>query len=69
MPAHQRLGPHDRHNLEDRWKPAIQLNEEQPIAVGELDAAAHLALHDHQLMPEGGILRLKPTSRPERRGQ
>jgi hypothetical protein len=32
MPAHQRLRPDDRHGLEDCRKPAIQLDEEQPIA-------------------------------------
>jgi hypothetical protein len=44
MPAHEGLWPDNRHGLEDRRKPAIQLDEEQAIAVGELDAAAHLAL-------------------------
>jgi len=28
MPAHESLGPDDRHRLEDRWKPAVQLDEE-----------------------------------------
>jgi hypothetical protein len=69
MPAQQRLGPDDRDGVQNRRKPAIELDEEQAITVGQLDAAAYFALHDHQLMPEGGILRLKPTSRPERRGQ
>src|SRR5262249_60204893 len=36
MPAHEGLGPDDRHGLEDRRKPAVQLEEKQPIAVGEL---------------------------------
>ncbi len=43
MPAHQRLGSDDRHGLEDCRKPAIQLDEEQPIAIRELDATAPLA--------------------------
>src|SRR5258706_2253445 len=43
MPANKRLGPDDHHGLEDRWKPAIQLDQEQAIAVRELDATAHLA--------------------------
>jgi len=59
MPAHQRLRPDDRHGLEDCRKPAIQLDEEQPIAIRELDAAARLALQHGQLLPERGILRLK----------
>jgi hypothetical protein len=59
MPAHQRLRPDDRHGLEDCRKPAIQLDEEQPIAIRELDATAHLALQHGQLLPERDILRLK----------
>jgi len=49
MPSHQRLGSDGRHHLHDRWKPSIQLQEEQPIAVRELDPAAHLALKHNQL--------------------
>ena len=49
MPSHQRLGPDDRHQLHDRWKLPIQLEEEEAIAVLELDLAAHLALKHHQL--------------------
>ena len=44
MPAHKGLWPDDHHGLEDRWKPAIQLDEKQTIAVGELNPTAHLAL-------------------------
>ena len=51
MPAHERLGPDDRHGLEDRWKPTIQLNEEQAIAVRELDPTAYLPLkHGHETL-------------------
>jgi hypothetical protein len=39
---HQRLGPDGRHCLHDRWKPPIQLEEEQAIAVRELDSTTHL---------------------------
>jgi hypothetical protein len=35
------------------------LDEEQPIAIRELDATAHLALQHGQLLPERAILRLK----------
>jgi hypothetical protein len=45
--------------IEDCRKPAIQLDEEQPIAIRELDATSHLALQHGQLLPERGILRLK----------
>jgi hypothetical protein len=69
MPAHEGLGPDDHHGLEHRWKPTIQLDEEQAIAVRELDATAHLALQDDQLMPEHGIFCFKSGFRLERRGQ
>src|SRR5262249_60432092 len=69
MPSHQRLGPDGRHCLHDRWKPPIQLEEEQAIAVRELDPTAHLALKHDQLTPERSILSLKPADRPERRNQ
>ena len=69
MPSHQRLGSDGRHHLHDRWKPSIQLEEEQPIAVRELDPTAHLALKPNQLTSERGILSLKPADRPERRNQ
>jgi len=45
--------------LEDRWKPSIQLDKEQTIAVGELDRTAHLALQYNQLVPQRGILNSK----------
>ena len=55
MPAHECLGPDDRHRIEDRWKPAIRLDEEQAIAVRELSPAAQLALQNDQLLPERGL--------------
>src|SRR3984893_2523966 len=67
MPSHQRLGPDGRHCLHDRWKPPIQLEEEQAIAVRELDPTAHLALKHNQLTSERSVLSLKPADRPERR--
>jgi hypothetical protein len=42
-----------------RRKPTIQLDEEQAILVGELDAAARPALQHGQLMSERGILCFK----------
>jgi hypothetical protein len=45
------------------------LEEEQAIAVRELDPAAHLALKYNQPTSERGILGLKPADRPERRNQ
>src|SRR5215813_14878355 len=66
MPAHDGLGPDDRNGLEDRRKPTIQL---EAIAVGELDAAAHIALQHGQLMSECRVLCLKSALRLERRGE
>jgi hypothetical protein len=64
VPTRQRLRLDDHHCLEDRWKPSIELNEEEPIVVGELDATALLAPQDGQLMPKRGILCLKLAFRP-----
>ena len=36
MPTHQRLGTDDRESLQDRWEPAIELNEKPAIAVRQL---------------------------------
>jgi hypothetical protein len=43
------------------------LEEEQAIAVRELDPTAHLALKHHQLTSERGILSLESADRPKRR--
>jgi hypothetical protein len=69
MPADDGLWTNDRNRLEDRRKPTIELDEEQAVAVRELDATAHLALQDDQLMPQRGILRFKSAVRLEWRGQ
>ena len=39
VPAHERLRPNDVKDLEDGWKPAIQLDEEQAVAVGQPNSA------------------------------
>src|SRR5215831_3929060 len=62
-------GPDGRHCLHDRWKPPIQLEEEQAIAVRKLDPTAHLALKHDQLTSERGVLSLKPADRPEGRNR
>ena len=59
MPRHEGLGADDRDGLEDRWKPSIQLDEEQAISVRELDTTAHPPLQHNQLMTEHRILSLK----------
>jgi hypothetical protein len=38
VPTHERLGPDDCENLQDRWKPAIQLDQEPAIMVRKPDA-------------------------------
>ena len=58
--------PHDRDDLEERRKPTIQLDEEQAIAVRELDPTAHLTLKRDHPTSERGILSLKLADRPER---
>ena len=51
VPAHERLGAEGRDGFEDGWKPTIQLNEEQAIAVRELDPTAYLPLKHDRLLP------------------
>jgi hypothetical protein len=45
------------------------LDQEQAIAVRELDATAHLAPQHDQLLPERGIFRFKSAGRLEQRSQ
>jgi hypothetical protein len=69
MPPHERLGPDDREDPQDRWKPAIQLDEEPAIIVPEPDPTMHLTVPNDQLMSERRILCFKPALRLERRSQ
>jgi hypothetical protein len=69
MPTHEGLGPNDGDRFQDRWKPSIQLDEKQPIAISELDSTLHLPPQYSQLMPERGVLRVKSALRLERRGE
>src|SRR6202021_1596522 len=39
VPTHERLGPDDCENLQDRRKPAIELNEEPAVVVRETSTA------------------------------
>jgi hypothetical protein len=59
----------DRHNLQDRRKPTIQLDQEPAIMVGEPDATWQPAPHDIQLMSKHRVLSFKPQLRLEWRGQ
>src|SRR6202171_812483 len=69
VPSHERLGPDDCENLQDGWKPPIQLDKEQAIMVGEPDATMQPASQDNQLMSKHRVLSFKPYLRLERRGQ
>jgi hypothetical protein len=59
MPAHQSLRPNDQDGVQNRRKPAIQLNEKQTVAVGELDTRTQLPLQHDDLLSERSILSRK----------
>jgi len=69
MPPLERLGPDDRENIQDRWKPAIQLDKEPAGAVREPDPAMQFTPQNDQLMSERRILSFKPALPLEWRGQ
>jgi hypothetical protein len=69
VPTHERLGPDDCENLQDRGKPAIQLDKEPAIIVREPDATIQPTPHDIQLMSKHRVLGFKPQLRLEWRGQ
>src|SRR5215471_13284132 len=69
VPTHERLGPNDCENLQDCWKPAIQLDKEPAIKVREPNATTRPAPQDNQLMSQRRILGFKPQLRLEWRGQ
>ena len=69
MPTHERLGADDRENVQDRWKPAIQMNQEPAVVVRQPDPALHLTPQNDQLMAENRVFCLKPGLRLEWRGQ
>jgi hypothetical protein len=50
VPTHERLGPDDGENLQDRRKPAIQPDKEPAIMVREPDATLQPAPQNSQLM-------------------
>jgi hypothetical protein len=65
VPTHERLGPDDCENLQDRRKPAIQLDKEPAIIVREPDATRQPTPHDIQLMSKHRVLSFKPQLRLE----
>jgi hypothetical protein len=69
MPTHERFRLDNPHDLQDRRKPAIQLEEEPAIVVREPGPVGPLAPQNDQLMSERSILSLKPALRLEWRGQ
>jgi transposase len=69
VPTHERLRPDDRENLQDRRKPAIQLDQEPAIMVREPDATRQPTPQDNQLMSKHRVLGFKPQLRLEWRGQ
>jgi hypothetical protein len=68
MPTQERLGPDDGEKLQDRRKPAIQLDKEPAIVVREPDATMQPP-QDNQLMSKHRVLSFKPQLRLEGRGQ
>src|ERR1700731_1733350 len=69
MPPHERLGPDHCENLQDCWKPAIQLDKEPSIMVRQPDATLQATPQDNQLMSKHRVLSLKPQLRLEWQAQ
>src|ERR1700716_2085471 len=69
VPTHERLGPDDSEILQDRRKPAIQLDKEPAIIVREPDATRQPTPQDNQLTSKHRVLSFKPQLRLEWRGQ
>jgi hypothetical protein len=69
VPTHECLGLDDCEDLQDFWKPAVQLDKEPAIMVREPDATMQPAPQDNQLMSKRRILSFKPQLRLEWRGQ
>src|ERR1700729_2076309 len=69
VPTDECLGLDDCENLQDRRKPAIQLDKEPAIMVREPDATRQPTPHDIQLMSKHRVLSFKPQLRLEWRGQ
>src|ERR1700686_4945119 len=65
VPTHECLGPDDCENLQDRRKPAIELDKEPAIMVREPDATRQPTPHDIQLMSKHRVLSFKPQLRLE----
>jgi hypothetical protein len=70
MPTDERLWTDNRDDLQDRWKPSIQLDKEHAIAVRKPDAPmrCYPAQHNH-LVTERSILGFKSALRLKWRDQ
>ena len=69
VPTHEGFRPDDCENLQDGWKPAIQLDKEPAIMVREPDTTTQPPPQDHQLMSKHRVLGFKPRLGLEWRGQ
>ncbi|MGA9436655.1 MAG: hypothetical protein WBV76_00475, partial [Pseudolabrys sp.] len=65
MPPHERPRLNDRDDLQDRWKPSIQLDKKPAVVVRQPNPAPHLTPQNNQLISERRILCLKPALRLE----
>jgi hypothetical protein len=50
VPPYERLRLNDCENLQDRWKPPIQLDQEPAVVIREPNPARHLPAQSDQLM-------------------
>src|SRR5262245_34145276 len=69
MPTHERLGTDNRDDLQDRWKPSIQLDKEHAIAVCEPDAPMHHPAQHSHLVTKRSIFGFKSALRLKWRDQ
>jgi hypothetical protein len=69
MPTQKGLRSDDCDGIENRWKPSVQLDEEQAVSVAEVNTTTHLLPQYDQLMSQRHILRLKSALRLEWRDQ
>jgi hypothetical protein len=67
MPTYKRFGTDDREGVQDRWKPAIDLDKKPAIVVREPGAATHPTAQNNQLISQCRVLCLEPQLRFEQR--
>ena len=69
MPTDERLWTDNCDDLQDRWKPSIQLDKEHAIAVRKPDAPMHYPAQHNHLVPERSIFGFKSILRLKWRDQ